>query len=747
MSPIVPRQIIFWARATVVWLILCTACRPTEGVPTPPTKSAGGIPAEETVVKMQTETLTSSKGSAAATLPDGAVELMATPISNFPVMAVHTPEDVAQYFAQWPDEHKMRLADDAEYTHYESEDGQACLEEILADEELLKELQAHVIGRWEREIKPLPATSPDGQWHVTTHTSDLVPPEEGETEQFPNGKYHVEMIVERTNGSQAWTAVDEWRGRGLGLTYPEPVRWSADGRFLYFANVPVPDGCSVLVNGGDLWRLDLDSGAVTESTPYIGLVMALSPDETQLAVNASYGRGFFLRDLATGAEQSIPLPQPGDWWQMSGLQWSPNGQHLLLTQAVNPCSPEMETAIVRIDINDLLATTILKPDGRNFTLLEWVRDDKVRLLDEAGHVWFQDVFSAELALTETAVSPNLSLLYLQNGLLSRLQLDDMTTQPVTLDTQGDISAALLSSDGRYLAYSDRTGLHRLDMDSGTTKGWLSGSTEPWEQFWPRAWSATNTLLVQRTWGTENTAPGWAEIGDDSWHPLPLPDGLTAEFYGLDSGAAWSPGGTQLALAGYDYAIPSNVPGLTVINLETGTAQRIVTRMIASGIEGGDPLMAGVYDPAWSPDGDWIAFGLEEDAAESLNFPVRLYLVRPDGADLTPLTNNPQGSATHPVWTADGNLYYSLTNVSDAVDGIYHYDLTAQTHTLLIPGSNLAPMSLSADEKFLACRQTRSEDRFLFLDLKVWSVDTGQTIPVAEGRDGDPVKFVGWQSAD
>jgi hypothetical protein len=109
------------------------------------------------------------------------------------------------------------------------------------------------------------------------------------------------------------TAVDEWRpiGLGLGNPIPKPVRWSNDGRDLFFSNVPSPDGCGTTVNGGDLWRLSLSSGQLTEMTPFIGLVIDVSPDGTQLAVDAAYGRGFLIRHLETGSEQSIPLPDPG----------------------------------------------------------------------------------------------------------------------------------------------------------------------------------------------------------------------------------------------------------------------------------------------------------------------------------------------------------------------------------------------------------------------------------------------------
>ncbi|MCP4418927.1 MAG: hypothetical protein GY805_20105 [Chloroflexi bacterium] len=247
------------------------------------------------------------------------------------------------------------------------------------------------------ESMSMSTISPDGQWRIAIHVSDSVSPEEGEAEQFPNGKYHVELIAERTDGSQSWTAVNEWRGDGLGATYPKLVRWSIDGRFLYFANVSTPDGCSLLVNGGDLWRLDLGSGAMTEIAPYIGLVMAMSPDETELAVNASYGRGFLIRNLETGEEQSISLPELDERWAISGLQWSPNGQHLLLMQTINPCGLEMKTAVIRIDIETLTATTILELDEREFTLLEWVGNEEVKLQDKIEQIWYLEMFSGELA--------------------------------------------------------------------------------------------------------------------------------------------------------------------------------------------------------------------------------------------------------------------------------------------------------------------------------------------------------------
>ena len=158
-------------------------------------------------------------------------------------------------------------------------------------------------------------------------------------------------------------------------------------------------------------------------------------------------------------------------------------------------------------------------------------------------------------------------------------------------------------------------------------------------------------------------------------------------------------------------------------------------------------MAGAYDPAWSPDGAWITFGLEEAASEELNFPVRLYRARPDGADLAPLTDNADGRVSHPVWTAVDHLVYSMSGSKDTADGIYTYDLSTQTHSLLIPGSDLAPLAFSADGGVLIYWQTRHEGRFIYQDLMMWSMDVGQSIRVAAGPDGDPARFVGWHTAD
>jgi hypothetical protein len=258
------------------------------------------------------------------------------------------------------------------------------------------------------EIEPL-MYSADGQWQVLATISAPVPASEEEIEQFPTGqKYHAFMEVSRVDGSQSWTAVDEWRSWGLGYTYPDVLKYSSDGQTLYFTNVPVLDGCSPFVNGGDLWRLDLDTGEIAELLPFAGLVLALSPDDSQLAYFGSYGKGMTLTDLATGNEQPIELPSFGDAWDIGGLMWSPGGRHLILTQVIplsGPCSQETETAVISVAVDTLVATPLIEPGQGDFALVEWLADDTVHLVGQDGTTWILNIVSGELSPDTTGDTP------------------------------------------------------------------------------------------------------------------------------------------------------------------------------------------------------------------------------------------------------------------------------------------------------------------------------------------------------
>jgi hypothetical protein len=332
----------------------------------------------------------------------------------------------------------------------------------------------------------------------------------------------------------------------------------------------------------------------------------------------------------------------------------------------------------------------------------------------------------------TPIGLGLTLLYVQAGELNGFDIFNQITQPADLYTRGRLFGAILSTDGQSLAYGDEAGLNLLVPQDGQTENLL----EPPERGYlnPRLWSDTDHLLVENVLEeSENEYTlGWTSLDARSWHDLPPPDG--ASGYGCDSGATWSPQGSQLAIGGLEYGSPCNLnAGLTVVDIKANTAERIVDLTIDSG--DGSTITAGVHSSAWSPDGAWIAFGLDQDADQAYDFPTQLHIVRPDGSQLTSLTDNTQGIATYPVWSPDGTLYYAKSGVSASEDGIYTYNIETETHTLVIAGSNFRPLSISPDGQFLVYGIENG--------LMLWGFAREELIPVTPVQSETPAAFSGW----
>jgi len=236
--------------------------------------------------------------------------------------------------------------------------------------------------------------SPDGKW-VMTATSALALNANGEL--YADYSYD-QVKVYNTESQQEWVPIEQWSNAGLGSGGYVPFLWTPDGKYLYVTYKPRPDGCAVFVNGLDLSRLDLDNGSFVQIVPAVGLWLSLSPDETMLAYVGYGDRGLIIRDLATGSERQVKL-DPGKEYQAGHIVWSPEGDALVLTLAIQPCSANWadSTSVIRIDIPTLEQMTLIPEDKRLFTTLEWPTPKQVLLSDDAGKLWGMDPDSGEIA--------------------------------------------------------------------------------------------------------------------------------------------------------------------------------------------------------------------------------------------------------------------------------------------------------------------------------------------------------------
>lgn len=338
------------------------------------------------------------------------------------------------------------------------------------------------------------------------------------------------------------------------------------------------------------------------------------------------------------------------------------------------------------------------------------------------------------ALLSQPVGRGLTLVFVRNGELFGFDVSSEIIQPSSLERRGQLRGAALNRDEKWLAFSDDEGLKVFDLEKATVTT-LVAHPDGWH-YLPRSWSPSGYLLVAQIPESEEDTPllGWVSMEQRRWRLLPLAAG--SKGYGCDSGAEWSPQSDVLAVTGLGVGLPCNInAGLTIVDVQAQSAQSLVVPLIASGMEGGGSLKAGAHTPAWSPDGQWIAFGLDQDAHLPLTFPTRLYRVRPDGTGLAPLTNNGRGTAIYPVWSNDGNLYYSLNGDMIRANGIYRFQIATNAHTLLIPGSDLQPVSLSPDGKFLVYQQGDG--------LYLWDFFLQEAVEVVPKQDGQQVQFVGW----
>jgi TolB protein len=137
--------------------------------------------------------------------------------------------------------------------------------------------------------------------------------------------------------------------------------------------------------------------------------------------------------------------------------------------------------------------------------------------------------------------------------------------------------------------------------------------------------------------------------------------------------AWSPDGTQLAVTLF------NEPGPTQIALvPLGTVARQVGRVLTT-------LPGGALDPAWAPDGSWLAFAGHD------GYGIEIFAAQPDGSSVTRLTSEGQLERS-PAFSADGRHIAYLSNRTGFFE-VWVVDIHADSSGALVAS---APRQVTQD---------------------------------------------------
>lgn len=214
--------------------------------------------------------------------------------------------------------------------------------------------------------------------------------------------YRVSLTVFNADKSVVWTPVD-YTGEGLGYTFPNPKRWSADSKYFYYLESTVADGCGDFYPVDHAWqRLDVQTGQVDSIDLPSGRGHMFSPDESLLAY-ATDSPAVELVIVTTADQSEIKIPLPvlaaeNQIPQAGGIRWSPDGKHLVLAAASGDIcgSSTIEFYLFTVQVSDLSVETLYK--GKDFIRpLEWKSAGKVRVMDWNSKSWWIDSVTGEIA--------------------------------------------------------------------------------------------------------------------------------------------------------------------------------------------------------------------------------------------------------------------------------------------------------------------------------------------------------------